>query len=440
MSAQQSDVNLSDKFDTMEPNIGLNPDTTNGFLHDIHPAQRRVILAIHQHYVQETKLKEIDKQVLTEDKYEKELSDLLMFKNADGTFSGAGDEDTISGTGTRTKKRKLIESFSDEDYKSVFDDDESIYTISSLPSCSSSLTFLDCPEISTTDTVISNKKNRTAHSSIHGSTVNPLVVNHCTNSSISDDTTDSSSSSDSDKIKSESSSVSVEIESSCHLQVMTHDTGHINLYHKFLTYFQHFYNQHDALGLTSFLFFPSCSKVLEKAMIVWKSCFILPPMKYKNSVTFSPSSGVPTGQPSMRIIPNLGNKPASLNVKFPYSLPIHTIESTYNRSFTRLPDSLIAYHNELIKIKQHAISKDIYVYAPYSFFATIPAVTIRRSADHDPEIIHNISVEARMCAVLIFSNEYRQLKAMEENCYRLLFDNALVHAKDVMGYFDFQPK
>ncbi len=411
----------------------------NGFLQDVTPMARRILLAVHQQYVQEIKCLEMMNREEKEDKQQTELWDLMTRSTASPDSVAAGG---LDGHVERIKKKKrnLSETFSDSDSdeNNNADDNASVFSISSLPSCSSSLSILDRVAIADeTENVISDKPTKfkkkkekfcsTTQNRFHE---HGLIVN---STNINSDATSGCSLTPSCDHQNKNSPVALH-------------TGNITLYHKFLNYFQHFFNQHDALGLASFLFYPSCAPILQKGIVLWKGCFPKMPFFGNKPVCCQSTVASIASLKKLTVEQHLMTSPlfsaiianfaaGKSSMKFPYSVPIEKLEGNYNRAFSRLPDSLVIFHKELITIKQHPITGDTHVYAPYTFLATIPSVNVKDNT-HSTTVVKNVHIEITCCAVMIFHGPHSQIISMEEHCYRMNIENPFVKPIDLMSCFD----
>ena len=202
-------------------------------------------------------------------------------------------------------------------------------------------------------------------------------------------------------------------------------TGNISLYHKFITHFQNFYNEHDILSLITLLYYPCYIPLTEKRFKLWNTCF-----SNKHKIPIIEETIKPIADSVQSIPPSTLSKCKPfvvLNISKIQSFD--SMEFSFQHMFTKLmPDSFMFYYQELIKIKLHPITGDTIVYAPFRWFGTIPSIKI------EDNIIHNVSVEIVGCIVLTYNGQNGLITTSEDNYYHFNISDCRVDTADVLKY------
>ncbi len=188
-------------------------------------------------------------------------------------------------------------------------------------------------------------------------------------------------------------------------------TSHLTLYHKFISHLQMFYNEHDSLGLLALLLYPCCMTEIQRGSVIWSSCF----------EKYNPRAVTRTLPSNFTIIAQSNN-----------SLSISDMGKSYETIFTRYPDAIILYHLHLLHIKQNPLTNETIIYTPFTYFVTIPNVTIKIGGiDRQYAFVR---VELKCCTKIKYDGENGLITTADDHFYRVHVDHPHVQPKDVLKY------
>lgn len=399
----------------------------NGFLKDVPPSLRRSLLAAHQVRIEEIKSEIFWKQYQLEEKLRTDVLNEMTHHQSVFEIETIGESLASSKINTDCDEQNTPHGATHNKRKRIADMGESSYD-SGSGSCS------EADNISDDDALplLLSLSNPTASTS---STTNKLSQVKSNGSSIKDERDDSSSHQPS--------------KNTSPLRNRISQTSSSTIYHKFITHFQSFYNEHDSLGLSTMLLYPCYAPILNRAFVLWNTCyqsFSSPSTVMSLKTSRSLKNSISTNSFSSSLLPSVSHtSPSSIVLKVPFTRTRQTLEPSYSKIFNKLPDSLIIYYHDRIHIKCHSKTGNIYVYAPYRYFATIPSLTPRNfkstttSSQNNKKkrevIIRNIAVELVCCTVLTYCHESGLIIAEEDHCYRVHVSNPLVQVDDVLEYF-----